>query len=432
MTTLTLPKTLNLIHDNYRYSTNTLPPELSPQISSFNHANSTESKFHTINSIQQKRISSTINGLSVLSKRDKKTKFHDYGTVILEVINVYFMPDSPPLDAQLDELEQMCRNECFSLDQNDKRKLNLIKPRKDKVLPKIEELNEEQLFSIEEEDEAAEEEDDEEMKKGSRKSSRTNSFIGGLNKKYNSMFNLNSNLNSKLDLTFEKNSKILNYQDFYEDEDNDGYDANYKSDKFDKEFENQFLLPNLNSKSKNRQRKVSKFHKMKSFTQKLRNEDSFRSNRFSAIFQNASDYDENENEIEEQQDYKLNNSSIKSDSELISNNSYKQRNGLQNHKRRVKIQEQHNEYILPTPTLFGFYLLTPILIMYYVGLDTDKKFNLPGFWPDPKTLNQIPKEPHEIQAEVARIKKNRIDKRNRLEAKARELGLLEDEDEEKK
>lgn len=64
--------------------------------------------------------------------------------------------------------------------------------------------------------------------------------------------------------------------------------------------------------------------------------------------------------------------------------------------------------------------------MYYVGLDTDNKFNLPGFWPDPATLNQIPKEPHEIQAEIARIKRARLEKRKRLEAKAKELGIEEE------
>lgn len=87
---------------------------------------------------------------------------------------------------------------------------------------------------------------------------------------------------------------------------------------------------------------------------------------------------------------------------------------------------------LLTCVQFGFYLLSPILVMYYVGLDTDKKFNLPGFWPDPATLNQIPKEPHEIQAEVARIRKARAEKRARLEAKARELGITEDDVEEEK
>ncbi|WPK23991.1 hypothetical protein PUMCH_001245 [Australozyma saopauloensis] len=65
--------------------------------------------------------------------------------------------------------------------------------------------------------------------------------------------------------------------------------------------------------------------------------------------------------------------------------------------------------------------------MYYVGLDTDRKFNLPGFWPDPETLNQIPKEPHEIQAELARIKRERAEKRARLEARAKELGITEDD-----
>lgn len=66
--------------------------------------------------------------------------------------------------------------------------------------------------------------------------------------------------------------------------------------------------------------------------------------------------------------------------------------------------------------------------MYYVGLDTDKKLNLPGFWPDPATLNQVPKEPHEIKAEIARIRRLRLEKRARLEAKARELGLEEDDE----
>lgn len=66
--------------------------------------------------------------------------------------------------------------------------------------------------------------------------------------------------------------------------------------------------------------------------------------------------------------------------------------------------------------------------MYYVGLDSDKKFNLPGFWPDPSTLNQIPKEPHEIQAEIARIRRERQEKRLRLEARAKELNIEEESD----
>ncbi|KAM3126097.1 hypothetical protein CA7LBN_001603 [Candidozyma auris] len=83
---------------------------------------------------------------------------------------------------------------------------------------------------------------------------------------------------------------------------------------------------------------------------------------------------------------------------------------------------------LETFKQFGFCLLTPILVMYWVGIDSDKKFNLPGFWPDPSTLNQVPKEPHEIQAEVARIRRARAEKRERLEARARELGIMEEDE----
>lgn len=68
--------------------------------------------------------------------------------------------------------------------------------------------------------------------------------------------------------------------------------------------------------------------------------------------------------------------------------------------------------------------MTPIAVMYYVGIDADKKFNVPGFWPDPETTNQIPKEPYEIKAELARMKKERLEKRKRLEEKLiNEYGL---------
>lgn len=77
---------------------------------------------------------------------------------------------------------------------------------------------------------------------------------------------------------------------------------------------------------------------------------------------------------------------------------------------------------------FTFYLMTPITIMYYVGIDTDRKFNVPGYWPDPDTLNKIPKEPHEIQAELARIRQAKIEKRRRLEEKAKLLGITPDDD----
>lgn len=73
---------------------------------------------------------------------------------------------------------------------------------------------------------------------------------------------------------------------------------------------------------------------------------------------------------------------------------------------------------------FSFCLLAPVAVMYYIGTDTDKKLNVPGFWPDPETLNKIPKEPYEIKAELARMKKERLEKRLRLEKKLQEeLGI---------
>ncbi|CCF57245.1 hypothetical protein KAFR_0C02520 [Kazachstania africana CBS 2517] len=69
---------------------------------------------------------------------------------------------------------------------------------------------------------------------------------------------------------------------------------------------------------------------------------------------------------------------------------------------------------------FSFCLLAPIAVMYYIGTDTDKKLNVPGFWPDPASLNQIPKERYEIKAELARMKKERLEKRLKLERKLQE------------
>ncbi|KAI5954346.1 PET100 [Candida jiufengensis] len=377
-----------------------------------------ESNFHTINQLQQKRFYSTNHNSKneldqFISKKtnDNGTigsngKFHDYATVILDIINFYFLPDSPHLDERLNELERLCKDEIFSTDEDENengKELAMVKVRKNKSIAKRE-TGKEELYSIED--------NEDDKKLNSRKSSRANSFINGLNKKYNSMFNMNSNLNSKLDLSLKEQQDPQD-EPTYHFGDDDQEDAkileNYK---IDEEFENQFLLPK--SKKLNPKRRP-KFSTMRSFTQKIKNEDV--GYKLTSIFRVSSNDDE-EQEIRT-------GSSIKSDSELMPGG----------RKRKVKIQEQKNQYILPTPTLiktakFGFYLLTPILIMYYVGLDTDKKFNLPGFWPDPKTLNQIPKEPHEIQAEVARIRKVRAEKRQKLEAKARELGIIEDDDEE--
>lgn len=70
--------------------------------------------------------------------------------------------------------------------------------------------------------------------------------------------------------------------------------------------------------------------------------------------------------------------------------------------------------------------MSPILIMLYIGIDTDKKLGVPGFWPDPARLNRIPKEPAEITRELERMKQVRLAKRERLTERA--MALLNEED----
>lgn len=72
---------------------------------------------------------------------------------------------------------------------------------------------------------------------------------------------------------------------------------------------------------------------------------------------------------------------------------------------------------------FAICVSFPIGTMIWVGNDTHEKFNVPNFWPDPSTLHQIPKTPEELQAELARMRAARAEKRRRLEAEARALNI---------
>lgn len=69
--------------------------------------------------------------------------------------------------------------------------------------------------------------------------------------------------------------------------------------------------------------------------------------------------------------------------------------------------------------------------MLYVGNDTHRRLNVPNFWPDPARLNYPPKDPVEIKAELERMRQERLEKRKRLEERAKMLNLsLDEEDEE--
>lgn len=73
---------------------------------------------------------------------------------------------------------------------------------------------------------------------------------------------------------------------------------------------------------------------------------------------------------------------------------------------------------------FAICVSFPIATMVWVGHDTHEKLNVPSFWPDPSRLHQIPKDPEELRAEIARMRKARLEKRQRLEEEAARLGVL--------
>lgn len=74
---------------------------------------------------------------------------------------------------------------------------------------------------------------------------------------------------------------------------------------------------------------------------------------------------------------------------------------------------------------FAFYVSYPIGFMLYIGTNTHKRLNIHDFWPDPATLNNPPKDPVEIKMELERMKEERLKKKQRLEEKARKLGIQE-------
>lgn len=59
------------------------------------------------------------------------------------------------------------------------------------------------------------------------------------------------------------------------------------------------------------------------------------------------------------------------------------------------------------------YIMFPIGIMYYYGTNLDNRFSVPGFWPKPEESYRIPFERDEIKAEMERLKKRRLELREK-------------------
>jgi protein PET100 len=59
------------------------------------------------------------------------------------------------------------------------------------------------------------------------------------------------------------------------------------------------------------------------------------------------------------------------------------------------------------------YIMFPIAIMYYYGTNLDNRFSVPDFWPKAHQTNRIPFERNEIQSELERLKRRRLELRER-------------------
>ncbi|EEP78670.1 conserved hypothetical protein [Uncinocarpus reesii 1704] len=68
---------------------------------------------------------------------------------------------------------------------------------------------------------------------------------------------------------------------------------------------------------------------------------------------------------------------------------------------------------------FGLYVLFPIGWMYYFGTNLEERFSIPDFWPKSEHSHKIPLEKSDIEAELARMNREKERKRlRRLELEA--------------
>ena len=71
------------------------------------------------------------------------------------------------------------------------------------------------------------------------------------------------------------------------------------------------------------------------------------------------------------------------------------------------------------------YIMFPIGWMYYFGTNLDDKFSVRDFWPTKEQLNKIPTEREDISAEVERMKRRRLRRREaRMVAEEGEEGVV--------
>ena len=60
--------------------------------------------------------------------------------------------------------------------------------------------------------------------------------------------------------------------------------------------------------------------------------------------------------------------------------------------------------------------------MYYFGINLDERFAVPNFWPRKEETHRIPFEKAEIREELERLRKRRLERRERRLSAERERG----------
>lgn len=62
--------------------------------------------------------------------------------------------------------------------------------------------------------------------------------------------------------------------------------------------------------------------------------------------------------------------------------------------------------------------MLPIASMWYFGTNLEGKFSVDGFWPAPEMTHKIPFDKDELKAEAERLRRERLERKQRREAAA--------------
>ncbi|XBW36173.1 hypothetical protein QEN19_001753 [Hanseniaspora menglaensis] len=98
----------------------------------------------------------------------------------------------------------------------------------------------------------------------------------------------------------------------------------------------------------------------------------------------------------------------------------------------VTINKQYRQRSFIEVFRLALCIAAPISVMYYVGTDTKEKFAEYDFYPDEKlTVTNLPKNKLEIELELTRLKKERLERRLKLQERLIEEFGVEDFEAEK-